>query len=53
MAGNYTVFHQFSGSHRLSSICYNNGYYYVSLFELAELDNTGVVAGLSEEGDLV
>ena len=53
MKGNYTVFHQFSGRVGPSSICYHNGYYYVSLYEFAELDNTGVVAVLTEEGDLV
>lgn len=53
MAGNYTVFHQFSGRVGPSSICYNNGYYYVSLFEFSELDNTGIIAVLSQEGDLI
>ena len=53
LSGNYTVFHQFSGRVGPSAISYYNGFYYVSLFEFSDIDSTGMIAVLNEEGDLI
>lgn len=52
-SGNYTVFHQFSGRMGPSAICFNNGYYYVSLFEFNDVNSQGLLAILNSDGDLV